>query len=116
MYDYILMFKVLVIQRMYHQSDEQVKYQIIDRTSFRDFLRLSRGDKVPDVRTIWSFREQLTKQKCRHVFGFCEQGMNGMFSRVVGLIRSMALNTLTNLVYNMNRFEQIMRLGMNWNA
>lgn len=289
-YDYVMMFKALVLQRMYHLSDEQVEYQIIDRTSFRDFLGLSSGDKVPDAKTIWSFREQLTKQnlfdklfddfykfleakhlimnegviidgsfvdvprqrnsreenkkikngegdtlwngddeknkkhhkdtdarwtkkngerhygyknhakidarsklikkgvttdasvhdskptkelvdktdegqplfadsayigkgvkgimrkfkmkdriikrnvrgkkiskrqdtinkknsmtrsRVEHVFGFCEQGMSGMFSRAVGLVRNMALNTLTNLVYNMNRFEQIMRLGMN---
>lgn len=32
-YDYVLMFKVLVLQRMYHLSDEQTEYQIRDRLS-----------------------------------------------------------------------------------
>lgn len=62
-YDYVLMFKVLVLQRMYNLSDEQTEYQIVDRTSFRDFLGLSSGDRVPDARTIWSFKEQLTDKK-----------------------------------------------------
>jgi len=29
-YDYVLMFKILVLQRMYHLSDEQTEYQIRD--------------------------------------------------------------------------------------
>lgn len=30
-------------------------------TSFRDFLGLRTGDKVPDEKTIWEYREKLTK-------------------------------------------------------
>ena len=44
-YDYVLMFKTLVLQRMYNLSDEQTEYQIVDRTSFRNFLGLASGDK-----------------------------------------------------------------------
>ncbi|MDP2193954.1 MAG: IS5 family transposase, partial [Alphaproteobacteria bacterium] len=36
-------------------------YQIIDRTSFKQFLGLETGDKVPDEKTVWAFREQMTK-------------------------------------------------------
>ncbi len=61
-YDPVLMFKVLVLQRMYNLSDEQTEYQIIDRMSFRNFLGLASGDKVPDARTIWAFKEQLVKK------------------------------------------------------
>ena len=32
------------------------------RLSFRDFLGLSSGDKVPDGKTIWAFKEELTKK------------------------------------------------------
>lgn len=62
-YDYVLMFKVLVHQRMYHLSDEQTEYQIRDRLSFRDFLGLASGDSVPDARTIWVFRKELTERR-----------------------------------------------------
>ena len=38
-----------------------MEYQILDRTSFKAFLGLSTGDKVPDEKTVWLFRERLTK-------------------------------------------------------
>ena len=54
------MFKILVIQSLYNLSDGAVEYQILDRISFMRFLGLSLGDRVPDAKTIWLFREQLT--------------------------------------------------------
>jgi IS5 family transposase len=62
-YDPVLLFKIMVLQRIYGLSDRNVEYQIIDRTSFKNFLGLSSGDKVPDEKTIWLFREELTKKK-----------------------------------------------------
>jgi len=60
-YDVILMFKILLLQRYYGLGDKQVEYQILDRTSFKNFLGLETGDKVPDEKTIWAFRENITK-------------------------------------------------------
>ena len=60
-YDVVMMFKILVIQSLYNLSDDAVEYQIMDRISFMRFLDLSLGDRVPDAKTIWLFREQLTK-------------------------------------------------------
>ena len=57
----MLLFKIMILQRYYGLGDKQVEYQIIDRTSFRTFLGLSSGDKVPDEKTIWMFRNDLTK-------------------------------------------------------
>ena len=34
----------------------------LDKLSFRDFLGLASGDKVPDEKTIWAFKEELTKK------------------------------------------------------
>jgi IS5 family transposase len=59
-YDYILMFKILILQRYYNLSDEQIEYQINDRMSFMRFLDLTIADDVPDSRTVWKFREQVT--------------------------------------------------------
>ncbi|GHT06291.1 IS5 family transposase ISMac22 [Bacteroidia bacterium] len=61
-YDVVMMFKVMLLQRYYNLSDEQVEYQIVDRISFKNFLGLSSGDKVPDARTLWLFRENLTEK------------------------------------------------------
>jgi len=59
-YDYVMMFKILILQRYYNLSDEQVEFQINDRMSFMRFLNLSIADDIPDSRTVWKFREQLT--------------------------------------------------------
>lgn len=58
LYDEVLMFKILVLQRLYNLSDDQTEYQINDRLSFQRFLGLSLSSKVPDAKTIWLFREQ----------------------------------------------------------
>jgi len=60
-YDVVLMFKIMILQRYYGLGDKQVEYQILDRNSFRNFLKLETGDKVPDEKTVWAFREALTK-------------------------------------------------------
>ena len=60
-YDVVLMFKILIIQSLYNLSDDAVEFQILDRLSFMRFLKLSLGDRVPDSKTIWLFRDQLTK-------------------------------------------------------
>lgn len=60
-WDLLLMFKVLVLQRIYNLSDEKTEYHIRDSLSFHRFLRLEVGDRVPDSRTIWLFRENLMK-------------------------------------------------------
>jgi transposase, IS4 family len=60
-YDYVMMFKIMILQRYYGLGDKQIEYQIIDRTSFKQFLGLYTGDKVPDEKTVWAFRENLIK-------------------------------------------------------
>jgi len=60
-YDRVMMFKILIMQRYYNLSDQQTEFQIKDRLSFMDFLGLRIGDKVPDEKTIWLFKETLAK-------------------------------------------------------
>jgi len=61
-YDKVMMFKILILQKYYNLSDEQTEFQINDRTSFKQFLGLKIGDKIPDEKTIWYFKEQLTNK------------------------------------------------------
>ena len=60
-HDVTLMFKLLVLQALYNLSDDQTEYQVRDRLSFQRFLGLSPEDTVPDAKTLWLFREQLTR-------------------------------------------------------
>jgi transposase len=49
-YSYLLMFKILILQRLFNISDDQAEYQINDCVSFIRFLGLSLGDRVPTRR------------------------------------------------------------------
>ena len=60
-FDAVLMVKIIILQSLYNLSDDQLEFQIKDRLSFMRFLGLSLGDTVPDAKTIWLFRELLTK-------------------------------------------------------
>jgi IS5 family transposase len=55
----VLLFKMLVLQKLYNISDEDLEYQVNDRLSFMQFLNLGLEDSVPDATTVWSFRDQL---------------------------------------------------------
>lgn len=60
-YDPVMMFKIMILQALYSLSDDQAEVQIQDRLSFLRFLGLGLGDRVPDAKTIWLFREHLTQ-------------------------------------------------------
>ena len=60
-YDPVMMFRIMVLQALYSLSDDQAEFQIQDRLSFMRFLGLGLGDRVPDAKTIWLFREHLTQ-------------------------------------------------------
>jgi transposase, IS5 family len=60
-YDAVLMFRILILQTLYTLSDEQTEYQLRDRLSFMRFAGLGLHEAVPDAKTIWLFREQLTR-------------------------------------------------------
>lgn len=61
-FDLVMMFKIMILQRYYGLGDTQIEYQILDRLSFKKFLGLESGDKVPDEKTVWAFREKLTNE------------------------------------------------------
>jgi IS5 family transposase len=88
-FDVVLMFKVLILQSLYNLSDEQTEFQIRDRLSFMRFLDLSLGDDVPDAKTIWLFREQLTEAEViKKAFDqfeayLCEQGFSARKGQIV---------------------------------
>jgi transposase, IS5 family len=58
-FDYVMMFKILILPQYYNLSDDEVEYQINDRMGFMRFLNLSIADVIPDSKTVWNFREQI---------------------------------------------------------
>ena len=50
-----------MIQAQHGLSDDKAEFLINDRLSFMRFLGLGLSDRVPDAKTIWMFREHLTR-------------------------------------------------------
>jgi IS5 family transposase len=61
-----------------------------------------------------SNNKEKSKVRCRveHVFGFVTQSMGDFFMRNIGFARAKGIIGLTNLIYNMCRYEQIVRLNL----
>ena len=64
------MFKTLVLSALYNLSDDQIEYQVRDRLSFMRLLGLGLGDRVPDAKTVWLYRDALASAgKVEELFG-----------------------------------------------
>ena len=79
-YDYVLMFKVMILQCYYNLSEEQI-------TNNREKSRI--------------------RSRVEHIFGFMEMSMNGMYINNIGIKRVTAVVGLMNLTYNMFRKIQL---------
>ena len=62
-YPAIVLFKGLVLQRMYNLSDVELEEQINDRFSFRRFVGLGVSDDVPDATTFLPFSARVIRPK-----------------------------------------------------
>jgi len=60
-WDFVLIFKILILQELYNIADEHTEFLINDRLSFQRFLGITLGEKVPDAKTIWLYKDILTK-------------------------------------------------------
>lgn len=60
-YDRLLLFKMLVLGRLYHLSHEALEYQVNDRRSFQEFLDLEPQHVVPDSTTLYLFAGHLSR-------------------------------------------------------
>jgi hypothetical protein len=86
-YDAVLTFKILVVQTLYALSDDQTEYQIRDRLSFMRFVGLALHDAVPDAKTIWLYREQLTKAGAlERLFARCDAARDAGYLAMAGQI------------------------------
>ncbi len=60
-YDYVMMFKIVILQRYCSLSDDSTEYAILDRLSFMRFLGLTLSNAVPDSKTIRNFKNELAR-------------------------------------------------------
>jgi IS5 family transposase len=72
-FDAVKMFKVLVLQKLSgNLSDEQMELQINDRISFQEFLGIVNAKQAPDEKTIWLYRDKLSKTQINRKPAFDE--------------------------------------------
>ena len=70
-----IMIKVMFLQRVFNMVDEQAETLIKDRISFMNFLDYP--DILPDAKTIWLFRERLSKKERIESYGInCRDSLN----------------------------------------
>ena len=63
--DAVGMFKTLVLSALWNLSADRIHYQVRDRLSLMRFPGLGLGDRVPDGRTLWLYREALGAKRAR---------------------------------------------------
>jgi len=79
--DWVMMFKVVMLQQWYGISDDSTEFAINDRLSFQRFLGLKLNDKVVDAKTIWLFKEKLKETRTDNLlFGLFAQQMKAQGS------------------------------------
>ena len=61
-YPAIIMFKCLILQRLYNLSDAELSDSLADRFSFLRFVGLRLEDSTPDASTVCRFRNALLKK------------------------------------------------------
>jgi transposase, IS5 family len=71
--DPVMMFKMLILQRYHDLSDDETEYQVKDRISFQRFLGLGMGDRVPDAKTLWLFKQSLGGKCVEELFNLFNQ-------------------------------------------
>jgi len=86
--DEIMMFKITLLQDWNNISDDNAEYLVNDRLSFQRFLGLELGEKSPDAKTIWLFKEQLGKEGLRELFDLFNKNLfaRGIVKREGSLI------------------------------
>jgi IS5 family transposase len=62
-FEYVMTFKILILQKLYNMADGKTECLIKGRLSFQRFLGLGLCGAVPGAKTIWHFREGLDKAK-----------------------------------------------------
>ena len=86
--DVVRMFKIVMLQHWNNISDDNTEYLVNDRLSFQRFLGMELGEKSPDAKTIWLFKEKLGEGGMREMFGMFNRLLekNGIITRVGSIV------------------------------
>ena len=74
--------------------------------------RAYRNRPLTDEQKESNRQKSKIRARIEHVFGFMSQSMKGFYLRYIGRRRNAAAIGLINLIYNLARYEQIVRLKL----
>ena len=74
--------------------------------------RAYRNRPLSDEQKESNRQKSKIRARIEHVFGFMSQSMKGFYLRYIGRRRNAAAIGLINLIYNLARYEQIVRLKL----
>jgi len=74
--------------------------------------RAYRNRPLTDTQKETNRQKSKVRARIEHVFGYMSQSMKGFYLRYIGKRRNAAAIGLINLIYNMARYEQIVRLQL----
>jgi len=60
--------RILVLERLYNLSDEQMEYQLLDRMSYKRFCGLANATHIPDRTTVWIFENRIGEAEAKALF------------------------------------------------
>jgi len=108
-YDYVFMFKIVVLQSLYNLSDDQTEFQIKDRLSFMRFLDLDNTGKQVFADSAYrseaidkTLKQRGLKNQIKYK-GYRDAPLSEA-KRKRSSIRARAKIGLMNLAYNMQRY------------
>ena len=58
-FDVVFMLQILILQQLNNLADEKTEFMIRDRLTYQRFLSIKCGDRIPDAKTIWVFRNTM---------------------------------------------------------
>jgi transposase len=76
--DDIMMFKITLLQDWNNISDDSAEYLVNCRLDWQRFLGMELGEKSPDAKTIWLFKERLGKEGLRELFELFNKNLCAM--------------------------------------
>ena len=74
--------------------------------------RAYRNRPLTDAQKETNRQKSKIRVRIEHVFGYMSQSMKGFFLRCIGKRRNAAAVGFINLIYNLARYEQIVRLKL----
>ncbi len=88
---------------------EEIEKQIAEFCESRIHEKAYRGVKLTDIQQLSNRLKSKICVRVEHVFGFMTNSMHGLTLRSIGMARAKFNIVLTNLIYNMCRYETVKR-------